>query len=61
MEKLEKGPWKLQYILNEIRSLASSLQIRFNHVLSFANDMADSLAKQRIDRGEHFVGLLMLL
>ena len=54
----DKGPWKFGYILNEIRSLRSPIQVAFHHVFRSANDLTALLAKQWIDRVEPFVGLL---
>ena len=45
-----RGPWKMQFLLNEISSLASGMHILFQHVCRSANGMADCLAKQGVDR-----------
>ena len=34
------GPWKFQYILNEVRYLAFYLQVWFDNVLHSASDIA---------------------
>lgn len=59
----DKGPW-FQCILNEIRismfkCVGFSIQVMFYQVAHCANDIADSLVNQRIDRGKNFVGPLM--
>ena len=42
-------PWRFRFYFNEIRALASSIQVRFRHVGRSANGFADSLAKQGVD------------
>lgn len=49
--------WKFQYILNEIRFFASSLQVKLFRVLPSANEKADSFAKKGVDKYEPFEGL----
>ena len=44
-----KGPWKMQFLLNEINLLVASLQVSFQHVSRSANEMVDCLAKQEVD------------
>ena len=39
-----RGPWKTQFLLNEIRHLISDTQVTF-HINRSTNGMADSLAK----------------
>ena len=45
MSCLEKGPWKFQFLFNEIKTWSSSLNVEFHHVLLSGNGMADALAK----------------
>lgn len=49
--------WKFQYILNEIRFFASSLQVKLFRVLPSGNEKADSFAKKGVDKDELFEGL----
>ena len=44
-----EGPWKMQFLLDEIILLVSGLQVSFQHVSRSANEMADRLAKQEVD------------
>ena len=46
----KKGPWRFQFILNEIKSLSSSIPVTFSYVSRLANFMADALAKQGVVR-----------
>lgn len=46
----DKGPWNFHYILYKIRSLVSSFQVVFHHVVRSSNDLANYLAKQGVDR-----------
>lgn len=34
-------PWRFQFLFDEIKVLASSLQVHFTHILRLANSMAD--------------------
>lgn len=43
-------PWKFHYLLNKIRSLSSSIKAEFKHINRLVNILADSLAKQGVDR-----------
>lgn len=45
-----KGPWKMQFYLNEIKVLMTGNCIFFQHVSRSTNGMPDSLAKQGVDR-----------
>ena len=45
-----KGPWRFQFILNEIKSLSSSISVTFSYVSRLANFMANALAKQGVVR-----------
>ena len=45
-----KGPWKMQFLFNEISSLLSDLQVSFQHVSKYADGMADCLAKHGVDQ-----------
>ena len=47
---MERGPWRFQYYLNEIKALSSSIKVSFSHICRSANGMADSLAKQGVHR-----------
>ena len=49
------GPWKFQFILNEIKSLLYSIQVDFSHILCSGNAMSDALAKQGVDHLTHVV------
>ena len=50
------GPWHLNFILNFIRSApARGLEISIHHKRRNANFVADSLAKQGLNRGSDFV------
>lgn len=42
--------WRFQFYLIEIKALLSSIQVAFQHVGRSANSVADSLAKQGLDR-----------
>lgn len=42
--------WKFHYLLNEIRSLSSLMQVNFKHIKHSANNLADSLAKKGTER-----------
>ena len=46
----KKGPWRFQFILNEIKSLPSSIPVTFSYVSQSTNFMADALAKQGVVR-----------
>lgn len=46
---LPVGLWKFHFLLNEIKTLSSLLQVEFKHILHSANGVADSLAKKRVD------------
>lgn len=47
----DKGkPWKLHFSFNEIKYLSSFISIEFHHVSQSVNRLADTLAKQGIDR-----------
>lgn len=50
MGSSREGPWKFQFIFNDIKSLSSSIQLTFIHVSGSANIMADDLAKQGVGR-----------
>ena len=50
MSCLEKGPWKFQFLFNEIKTWSSSLNIEFHHVLRSGDGMADALAKLGVER-----------
>lgn len=50
-----EGPWKLHFILNEIKALSSLIQVEFIHILCSANVMANNLAKQGVDPISPFV------
>ena len=52
-------PWRFQFYLNEIRALASSIQVKFQHVGRLANGFADLLAKQGLDRSSNLVAFIM--
>ena len=41
-----RGPWKMQFLFNEIGYLLSDMQIAFQHIRRSVNRMADCLAKQ---------------
>lgn len=43
------GPWKLQFYFNEIKGLSTGCRTSFQHV-SRTNGLANSLAKQGVDR-----------
>lgn len=43
------GPWKFQFILNEIKSLVYLIQVDFSHILHSGNAMTDAFAKQGVD------------
>lgn len=43
-------PWIFQFLFNDIKVLSSTLQVHFTHVISSANSMEGTLAKQRVDR-----------
>ena len=45
-----KGPWRFQFILNEIKSLSSSIPVTFSYVSRSANFIVDALAKQVVVR-----------
>lgn len=47
---LDKGPWNFQFLFDEIKSLASSMNVGFRHVYRLAIGMANSLAKLGVDR-----------
>ena len=50
VSKVEKGPWRFQYYVNEIKALSSSIKVYFFHIYWSANSMADTLAKQGVHR-----------
>lgn len=50
-------PWRLQFILNEIKELSSLEDVDFCYELRIANFLADSLAKQ--DRMSALVACVM--
>ena len=52
-------PWRFQFYFNEIRVLASLIQVNFQHVGRSANGFADSLAKQGVDRSSNLVAFIM--
>lgn len=43
-------PWKLHFNLNEIKFLASHLQVVFHHIIRSANRWADVVANQGVGR-----------
>lgn len=43
-------PWNLHFCFNEIKALASQLQVLFCHLIRSANGLGDSLAKQVVNR-----------
>ena len=45
VSKVERGPWRFQYYLNDIMALSSSIKVLFSHICRSANSMVDSLAK----------------
>ena len=45
-----RGPWKMQFLFNEICRLVSDMPVMFQHISRSANGMADCLAKQGVDR-----------
>ena len=52
-------PWRFQFYLNEIRALASSIQVKFRHVGRSANGFANLLAKQGVDRSSNSVAFIL--
>ena len=46
---LEKGPWKFQFIFNEIKTWSSSLNVEYHHVIRSGNGMTDALAKLGVE------------
>lgn len=49
-------PWKFYFLLNEIRSLTSSIQVVLEHINHLANILANSFAKYSALRDSPFVG-----
>ncbi|XXG44210.1 hypothetical protein AAC387_Pa01g4073 [Persea americana] len=45
-----EGPWRFHFLSAEIKSLSSQGYVEFRHVRRLANAMADSIAKQGVDR-----------
>ena len=50
VSKVERGPWRFQYYLNEIKALSSSIKVSFSHICRSADGMVNSLAKQGVHR-----------
>ena len=50
VSKVERGPSRFLYYLNEIKALSSSIIVSFSHIYRSANGITDSLAKQGIHR-----------
>lgn len=50
VSSLDSGPWSFHFRFNEINAISSSLYVSFTLVRRLANGMADSLAKQGVDR-----------
>lgn len=48
------SPWKLQYVINEIKHVSVSMKVEFHHVFRRANYMADNLDKEGCDVGLYF-------
>lgn len=44
-----RGPWKIQFLFNEIHHLMSLIRVSFQHISRPANGMADCLAKQGVE------------
>lgn len=55
----EKFPWRAQFYLNEIRTISSSLGVRFQHVPHWANGFVDSLEKQGVNKSVDLVAVLL--
>ena len=49
MSCLEKGPWKFQFLFNEIKTWSLSLNVELHHVFRSRNGMADILAKLGVE------------
>ena len=45
-----RGPWKMQFLFNEISHLISNLQVTFQHIRRSANGTANCLAKRGVHR-----------
>ena len=52
-------PWRFQFYSNEIRALASLIQVKFQHVGMSVNGFADSLATQGVDRSFNLVAFIV--
>lgn len=50
-------PRKFHYFIKEIRFFTSSSEVIFKHVNRSTNTIADSLAKQGVDREAPFIGI----
>ena len=59
--KPNSRPWKFQFHFNEMKKISSSLVVSFGHVMRHANSMADTLAKQGVDRASPRVDQCNLL
>lgn len=53
--KSNRGLWKYHFVLNEIKTLSSWIDVQFVHVLPLPNAIADVLAKQGVDCLSPFV------
>lgn len=54
-----RGPWKIQFLFNEIHHLASLSWVSLEHISISENGMDDSLAKQGVDRSSNFSTYVM--
>lgn len=54
------GPWNLTFILNFIRSLTLKGEVVISHKARGCNFVADSLAKQGLDRNDEFLAWLQV-
>ena len=54
-----RGPWKMQFLFNEISNLISDLHVTFQYISRFANGMADFLAKQGVHRSCNLSAFIM--
>lgn len=56
--KTDEAPWKFHFLLQEIKAFSSD-EVSFTHVFRKANFMADSLAKQGVDRTTSLLASLL--